>query len=194
MTDKKEAILYKILRPIITVLFKFLFTPKIIGKEKIPKEGRIVLAGNHTHIFDSLFLISCTKRCIHFLAKKELWIGVKKILFGNMGLIPVDRKNGDPKALESAIEYLNDEKVIGIFPEGTTEKVKGKLLPFKRGAVTMAKETNTKIIPFAIKGDYKLFSKNLTIIFGEELEVIGEIKPEIKRLEGVIDDLLRGDL
>ena len=50
MKQDKEAILYRIIRPIITVVFKYLFTPKIIGKENIPKEGRIILAGNHTQI------------------------------------------------------------------------------------------------------------------------------------------------
>ena len=32
----KDALLYKITRPIITVLFKLFFTPKIIGKENNP--------------------------------------------------------------------------------------------------------------------------------------------------------------
>ena len=101
--------------------------------------------GNHTHIFDSLLLISTTKRSIHFLAKNELWKGSKKIIFSNLGLIPVNRKAKDHKALESAINYLNNDKLIGIFPEGTTEKGKG-MLPFKIGAIKMAKETNSKIL------------------------------------------------
>ena len=88
----KDALLYKITRPIITVLFKLFFTPKIIGKEYIPKSGKVILAGNHTSNFDCLLLISSTKRNIHFLAKKELWNGPKKIIFANMGLISVDRK------------------------------------------------------------------------------------------------------
>ena len=62
----KDVLLYKILRPIIKVLFRIIWTPKYYGLENIPKEGRIVLAGNHTNILDSVFLISCTKRNIHF--------------------------------------------------------------------------------------------------------------------------------
>ena len=42
-------------------------------------------------------------------------------------------------ALTVAEEYLNNEKLIGIFPEGTTEKEVGKMLPFKMGVIKMAR-------------------------------------------------------
>ena len=35
----------------------------------------------------------------------------------------------------------------------------------------MAKEANSKIVPFAIKGEYKLFKKKLIIEFGKPLDV-----------------------
>lgn len=190
----EDVLFYKIIRPIITLFFPLLFKPKIIGKENIPNTGAVVLAGNHTHIFDCLLLISSTKRCIHFLAKKELWSGIKKIIFANLGLIPVDRKKKDHKSLEEAEKYLNNEKVIGIFPEGTTEKEKGKMLPFKMGAIKMAKDTNTKIVPFAIKGDYKLFSKTLSITFGKPIEVRNEdLEVEKERLRACVKALIEGD-
>ena len=167
----KDAILYKILRPMAKGLFFLLYTPKIVGRENIPAKGRIILAGNHTHILDSIFLMSSTRRCIHFLAKKELWSGFKKILFGNMGLIPVDRSIHDHSSLQTAEEYLKNEKVIGIFPEGTTRKGRKHLLPFKIGAVKMAHDTDTMIVPFAITGKYKIFSRNLKIVFDKPYKI-----------------------
>ena len=164
-----DVMLYKILRPIVKFLVKILYRPTIIGKGNIPKEGRIILAGNHTNNFDCLLLMSSTKRNVHFLAKDELWKGFKKILFSNMGLIPVNRRQKDHKALEHAYSYLNNEKVIGIFPEGTVSK--NGLLPFKMGAVKMAHETNTKIVPFAITGKYKLFFNELKIVFEEPITI-----------------------
>ncbi len=192
MNKKKESILYIIVRPIITFLFKIFFTPKIIGSKNIPTEGRIILAGNHTSNFDCLLLISCTKRPIHFLAKKELWKGFKKIIFNNLGLIPVDRKNKNHNALVSAEEYLDNEMLIGIFPEGTTEK-EGKMLPFKIGAVKMANDKNSKIVPFVIKGKYKLFSKNLTIEFLKPIKITSNLEIEIKKLEDIIHSKIEGD-
>ena len=182
----KDALLYKITRPIITVLFELFFTPKIIGKENIPKSGKVILAGNHTSNFDCLLLISSTKRNIHFLAKKELWNGPKKIIFANMGLIPVDRKNKDHQALSSSIAYLENNLLIGIFPEGTTEK-EGKMLDFKIGAVKMAKDTNSPIVPFIITGNYKLFSKNLRIEFLKPIMISGDLNHENINLRNIIE-------
>lgn len=182
----KDALLYKITRPIITVLFKLFFTPKIIGKENIPKSGKVILAGNHTSNFDCLLLISSTKRNIHFLAKKELWNGPKKVIFANMGLIPVDRKNKDHQALSSSIAYLENNLLIGIFPEGTTEK-EGKMLDFKIGAVKMAKDTNSPIVPFIITGNYKLFSKNLRIEFLKPIMISGDLNHENINLRNIIE-------
>ncbi|MCI9234001.1 MAG: 1-acyl-sn-glycerol-3-phosphate acyltransferase [Bacilli bacterium] len=192
---KKDALLYRFARPIITVLFKIFFTPKIIGRDNIPNSGRIILAGNHTSNFDCLLLISSTKRSIHFLAKKELWKGPKKIIFGNMGLIPVDRTKKDHSSLEKAEAYLKEEQLIGIFPEGTTEKEKMKMLPFKMGAIKMARDTNTEIIPFSITGDYSLFSRNLKIVFGKPISIIeNNLEREKEKLEETIKTLMRGDL
>lgn len=167
----KKSMLYIIVRPIVSFIFRILFRPTFIGKDKIPKEGRIILAGNHKHNFDCVFLMSSTKREIHFLAKKELWRGPKKIIFANMGLIPVDRSKKNPNALARSIDCLNNEGVIGIFPEATFNNSDEILLPFKIGAVKMAYETNTNIIPFVITGEYKLFSNNLKIEFLDSIEI-----------------------
>lgn len=169
---EKDPRFYKMVRPIVTFLFKFLYRPQIIGKEYIPKEGRIIIAGNHTNNLDCILLISSTKRCIHFLAKDELYKGVKKILFKHhMGIIPVNRRVKDGQSLKKAKIFLNKEMVIGIFPEGTFNKSNNPILPFKIGAVKMAHDTNTKIIPFVIKGKYKLFQRKIRIIFFSPVEI-----------------------
>ena len=149
--------LYKIVMPILTFLFKIFYRPKYIGLDNIPKEGRVVLAGNHTNILDCILLGGATKRVIHYLAKDELTKGFKKIIFNNMGIIPVNRRIHDKNALKSAIEMLNKNEVIGIFPEGTINRTDDIIMPFKIGAVKMAYESKSLIVPFTITGKYKLF-------------------------------------
>lgn len=180
---------YKLLRPILKSHFKFFYKPTIIGIDNIPKNGRVILAGNHIDNLDCLLLISSTKRHIHFLAKKELFTGIKGIIFSNLGLIPVDRDKKNPNAIKDAEMYLNNDKVIGIFPEGTTEKGRG-LLPFKLGAVKIANDTNTSIVPFKIMGRYKVFRKSITIVFGNKLRVeTDNLLLENKRLRDIINEL-----
>ncbi len=189
----KESMLYIIVRPIVTFLFKLFYRPNIIGKEKIPKNGRIILAGNHKNNFDCVILMSSTKRCIHFLAKDELWKGAKKIIFAHMGLIPVNRREKSHHSLVLAEEYLKDEHVIGIFPEGTFNRTKEVVMPFKIGAVKMAYDTDTPIIPFTITGDYRIFSKNLKIEFLDPIKISGDdLAGENERLRNIIKDKLEG--
>lgn len=167
-------ILYKILRPLIVLFTKVFLHPKFIGLENIPKDSNYILAGNHTNNLDCFLLITASKKDVHFLAKYELFKGLKGILFGNLGLIPVDRKNHTTKAFDKSLEYLNDNKVIGIFPEGTYPKNGEKLLDFKTGVVRMSKMSNTLIIPFIITGKYRLFSNTLSIEFLKPYKVNSE--------------------
>lgn len=187
----KDTLLYKIVRPIITFLFKILYRPVIIGKENIPKNGRIVIAGNHTNNLDCIMLISSTKRCVHFMAKDELYKGFKKIIFKNMGIIPVNRRQKDHRSLKIAKDFLNKEMVIGIFPEGTFNRTNDVILPFKIGAVKMAADTSSKIIPFVIKGKYKIFRKSVRIVFFKPIEVNSDdLDLENKRLMDFISEKL----
>ncbi len=184
-----DSRLYKVLRPIIKLLTNTFLRPTYVGLENIPKKGSIILAGTHTNNLDCFLLISSTKRSVHFLAKDELWKGPKKILFSNLGLIPVNRRRKDHNALVKAEEYLNQDCVIGIFPEGTIGKK--RLLPFKIGAVKMASDTNTKIVPFTITGKYKLFSKDLKITFGHPLTINkNDLDKENKKLRNTILNML----
>lgn len=163
----KDPLLYKIVRPIGKVLFKIVYRPKVIGSEFIPKNGRIIIAGNHKNNLDCMMLLISTKRCVHFLAKDELFKGKMGWFFKAIGLIPVNRRTKDGKALKEAIGYLENDKVIGIFPEGTHNKSNDVILPFKIGAVKMSKDADSQIVPFVIKGEYKKFRKGVRIIFFE---------------------------
>lgn len=166
-----ESRFYNFIRPILTFLFKIVFKPNIIGIENIPNEGKIIIAGNHTNMLDCILVMCATKRQIHFLAKDELWKFPQNIIFSNLGLIPVNRKTKDSNCLKLASYYLNNELVIGIFPEGTRNKTDKLLLDFKFGAVSLASKSDAYIIPFAITGDYCFRSKNLKIEYSKPFKI-----------------------
>ncbi len=165
--------LYKVLRPFLKTLFYILFQPRIKGKENIPKEGGAVIAGNHVFVIDPFLIGCCTKRCLHFLAKYEIY-NTKFIsyLMNKAGMIPVHRQRKDHAALESAEEYLKAGALIGIFPETTIIKPKGvRILPFRMGAIKMAYDTNVPVIPVTINGKYIPIFGKLQIIVHEPFYV-----------------------
>lgn len=166
---KSSNIFYKIFSPIVSILFYIIFLPKVKGEENIPKKKGAIIAGNHKSNLDCFMVILSTKRCIHFLAKAELFkLSFFNWFFSNSGLIPVYRNGKDKKALERAIEYLKNGELVGVFPEGRLNKSSTHtLLPFKIGAVKMAKKTGCPIIPFAINGRYIPFAHSIEIVFGK---------------------------
>lgn len=180
----KESFLYKIIRPIVTFLFKIFYRPKIIGRENLVSDAKMLLVGNHTSNLDCVLVMSITKRPIHFLAKIELFKGIKGLLFRNMGLIPVDRSKHNPEAISTSEEYLKDGKVVLLFPEGTLGR--GKLLPFKLGACKIANNTNTLITPFVIKGKYKMFKNDLSIEILKPIKISDDIENSNNKLRNLI--------
>lgn len=192
----KGEIGYSLLTPIMRVLFRFYYNPKIINKEVIPKEGPILIVGNHKHIYDQCLTIMATKRVIHYMAKKEYFDGKMACFFKLVGCIPVDRSIKDHNATDKALKVLNSGGAIGLFPEGTRNKTKDVfLLPFKFGTVSMAKKTNATIIPFGLTGDYKFRSKNLTIRYGTPFKVGDmDLEDANKKLYEEVERLMRENL
>ena len=195
MNKLKTPLGYKIATHVLGPIFKFYYNPTIIGKENIPKDGAILVCGNHKHIMDQCLSIISTKRFLCYMAKKEYFDGPFAWFFKWVGCIPVNRSIKDSNAKEKAIEYLEKGGAIGIFPEGTRNKTKDFLLPFKFGAVSMASKTNAKIVPFGITGDYKFRSKNLVARFGTPFE-IGDMSLEEanKKLETEIGNLMKKNI
>lgn len=154
---------YRIMRALLSPIYKFWYRPKIEGKENILEEGSIILAGNHIHIMDQCNVIVSTKRKLHYMAKKE-YFDDKKVawFFRFVGCIPVDRKKKDTDAKEKAIEVLNEGHALGIFPEGTRNGLKEEKI----------KEIYNKyFFEMSYKKFYKKIKKNKTsfVLYLEEL-------------------------
>lgn len=194
MKNKDKMYAYRILKPILGPIFKLYYNPTIIGKENIPKDGPILIVGNHKHLFDQCLAIIATKRPIHYMAKKEYFDGKFAWFFKLVGCIPVDRNRKDEDAKSKALEVLNSGYALGLFPEGTRNKTEKFLLPFKYGAVSMAEKTNAYLVPFGITGDYTFRSKNLTIRFGEPFKVSSDLETANKKLEKEVSRLMRENL
>ena len=185
--------MYRILRPIIRFLMKTFYCIEIINNDNIPVSGNCILAGNHKSNFDGFLLLSCTKRTIRFMAKKELFDKFP-LFFKSFGLIPVDRKRKNKEAMDEARKVLENNEIIGIFPEGTFNKTEYIVMPFKMGAVKLALDTNSPIVPFAIINNYKLFRRSVKIIFGKPYYITNtnDLKKENIILMNKVINLLKG--
>ena len=167
---------YKLLKPFVKMYYILKFHPTIIGKENIPKSGPIVICGNHKHVHDQYNILIVTPRVVHYMAKDEYFKGPHAWFYKLGGCISVDRSIHDEKAKSEAMKVLESGGALGIFPEGTRNKTLGTidevdLLPFKYGAVSLAKKTNALIVPFGISGEYTGKKGNLVTRIGKPFSV-----------------------
>jgi len=189
---KENKKLYRFLKVICTGLLKLLYRPTVLGKENIPDNEPVVFAGNHIMAIDPVVVMTSTDKMVHYMAKKEIFKGLHGKILEEIGIIKIDRSRNNPLAIQEAIVALENGSSIGIFPEGTRNKTKEELLKFKQGAVAIAKQANCRIIPFALKGKYKLFKKGIILEFGKPIDVSKmEIKEATEHLREEVLNLLR---
>ena len=173
-----------------------LYSTKIItkGLEKVP-DGTIVVISNHISNVDPLVMNQVyRKRDLIFASKKSLF---KVPFFGRMihkiGYLKFDRVDSlkDLSEIKRGVEWVKNGVSLVIYPEGTRNKTEDPLLPFKFGAVSMAKKTGALIVPFAISGEFKIGSNNnLIVSLGEPFKVNGDLEEANNHLRDIILDLL----
>ncbi|MFE9249150.1 lysophospholipid acyltransferase family protein [Streptomyces sp. NPDC007088] len=131
------------------------------GSENIPRTGGAVVVSNHISyldfIFDGLAALP-QKRLVRFMAKESVFQNkVSGPLMRGMKHIPVDRDQGE-KAYAHALESLRSGEIVGVFPEATISP-SFTLKTFKTGAVRMAQEAGVPIVPMAVWGTQRLWTK-----------------------------------
>ena len=158
-----------VVRFILRVFFTIFFRVSITGRENIPAKGAALLCSNHIAELDMFFIGYRLKRIIHYMAKEELFkIPLVRSFIRWAGAFPVKRGAGDVGAIKTALKLLKDGHIVGIYPEGTrrARKKPEKEIKIKPGAAMLAIKTGVPIIPVAIEGTYKPFSR-VKLIFGK---------------------------
>jgi 1-acyl-sn-glycerol-3-phosphate acyltransferase len=133
------------------------------GVENIPREGGAILAMNHIGYLDFALIGTCAlpvKRYVRFMAKRELFDNkVAGPLLRGMHHISVDRSSGSASFV-AALRALRAGEIVGIFPEGTIS-VSFELKEFKSGAVRLAIGADVPIIPVAVWGSQRIWTKKV---------------------------------
>ncbi|MDK1347576.1 lysophospholipid acyltransferase family protein [Streptomyces sp. 378] len=153
------------------------------GSENIPRSGGAVLVSNHISyldfVFDGLAALP-QKRLVRFMAKESVFRHkISGPLMRGMKHIPVDRKQGEA-AYAHALDSLRSGEIIGVFPEATISQ-SFTLKSFKSGAARLAQEAGVPLIPMAVWGTQRLWTKGqprnfkrshipITIRVGEAIE------------------------
>ncbi|OGG56225.1 MAG: hypothetical protein A3F84_10165 [Candidatus Handelsmanbacteria bacterium RIFCSPLOWO2_12_FULL_64_10] len=174
---------YRVCWWIALFLTRVFFRLKVIGAERIPASGGVVLASNHCCYADPVFIGVSTRRVLHFLAKREAF---DWLLFGplirRLNALPITRGMADLRALSSVEEALRRGGAVLMFPEGTRRK-DGRLGPARSGVGFVAARMRAPVVPVYISGTARVFRsllrrQRVVVHFGPPLRIEGFILPE----------------
>nr|WP_049786697.1 lysophospholipid acyltransferase family protein [Evansella cellulosilytica] len=166
------------------------FRVRVIGKENIPEHGSVLLCSNHIHELDPPFVGAFIKRQTRYMAKAELFEKpILKSLLPKLGAFPIRRGMSDRQALRTGLKLLSEEQMIGVFPEGTRSKT-GTLGKGLAGVGFFALRSNAQVVPCAIIGNYKLFSK-ITIVYGSPVDM-ETLREQRATAEEATDKIMEG--
>ena len=148
-------------------IFRLGFTPMTVnwcGHPTLKKKKIMVV--NHTSYIDVLILLALFREPMSFIGKKELLRApLLRKFIKYLDFIPIDRDNllnseADIKHIEASFDRVS---TIVIFPEGTFSYATG-IRPFKSGAFKIAVETQSAVIPIAIRGARSLLRGNTWLL------------------------------
>jgi 1-acyl-sn-glycerol-3-phosphate acyltransferase len=163
------------------------------GRERLKKGKSYIYVSNHTSFLDLPGLRLLIPGEFRPIAKKEL---LKLPVFGlivKTATVVVDRSNAQSrkKSMEEIRETLSHGIPALIFAEGTQNRTKEILQPFKDGAFRIAIETQLPIIPLTVIGAGKLMPPGtaqlrpgkIKIIVGKEINVTGLTLENVQTLK-----------
>ncbi|PFG48061.1 1-acyl-sn-glycerol-3-phosphate acyltransferase [Amycolatopsis sulphurea] len=134
---------------------------RVEGAEHVPARGGAVIACTHVSYLDFIYCglgARPSKRLVRFMAKHEVFDHrIAGPLMRGMHHIPVDRSAGRASYAE-AVERLRAGQVVGVFPEATISR-SFTVKQLKTGAVRMAADAGVPVVPMAVWGTQRLWTK-----------------------------------
>jgi 1-acyl-sn-glycerol-3-phosphate acyltransferase len=180
------------------VPMRLLYRTRTMHKERFPRDGACIVAGNHASYVDPVLLALVRYRPIRFLAKSELFASpVLGWLVRGCRAFPIHRGRADREAIRLAEEILGSGGAVGIFPEGT--RVGGELGEAFGGVALIALRADVPIVPVGLNGTDRIMpagarvprAPRVTIVFGEPI-VPGDFPdgPRRERVRAITDTLM----
>jgi 1-acyl-sn-glycerol-3-phosphate acyltransferase len=146
-----------------TIIFRVIFRTHIVGRERVPRQGGLLVACNHISFADPPMLGVAVPRPVEFMTMAEMfrkpWMAK---LMRTIGSFPVDRSRVDHRAAREAVRRLRAGHCLAIFPEAGIRLGERSVLGgdpvFKPGAGSIALLGGAAILPVIVRDTRKPYN------------------------------------
>ncbi len=185
----KQTFGVRLLRGTLLLLMRILFRIEHHGSENIPSEGPLILAANHVTYFDPPWISVRVYRTVRIMTWDKLFVPPAGWILRWFGAFPVSLSNPESSAYRAALRVLRRGEALMIFPEGGRSP-DGSLMPFKSGAARLALRTGAAIVPVAVHGGERVWSKKMVFPRPAKVHIyyLPPIRPE--QFPGNADELI----
>ena len=157
--SKDMSARYRLFRRVMVALGRLLFGFAVVGTEKVPSNGPLIVAANHRRYADPVLVCMAVPRRIQWMGKKELFAFPFDKFFYFIGTFPVDREKGGRAALKTSLGLLASGWALGIFPEGTRRQDYDPDHTPKSGVGMLAARASVPILPVFVDKVPNLFER-----------------------------------
>jgi len=131
--------------------YRGLFGMRVEGREHLITEGPVLVASNHQSYLDPPLIGNLYQDEMVYLARKSLFKGFFRWLYGQWNAIPVDQDRPDMASLKTIIRMLKEGHRVLVFPEGS-RTLDGSLGEAAPGIGLIAAKSAVPIQPIRIRG------------------------------------------
>ncbi len=142
-----KRLVYSTLASLIKLAMKGLFRLRVEGLENVPDGGGLLVA-RHRSYWDITLLIAAIglRRHILFIARRTLMRNPLIRPFIKHFTIPIDRDRFGKADFRRITDALQAERLVGIFPEGTTRES----AEVRLGVIRFAERTGQPFVPICL--------------------------------------------
>ncbi len=159
------------------------FRLRVVGADRVPLTGGVLLAANHSSYLDIPMLGLGLPRQADFMGKVELFRHpASGWLYRRLGAFAVDRGQRAREGLKEGVRRLRAGRLVVIFPEGGRSD-DGRLRNGLPGIGYMVAESGCPVVPAYIAGAARALPAGsarvrftpITVVIGEPIDFSNEI-------------------
>jgi 1-acyl-sn-glycerol-3-phosphate acyltransferase len=165
---------------------------------RFPRSGRLIVVGNHNAALEAAMMVVLSPRIVELIATGEIPLDPRYArLIHTYGIIPIQRGQMDRVALNSALDVLKQEGVVGIFPEGGIWE--SQIKKGRTGVAWLSYMSGAPVLPIgfggidgALAAAFKFKRPRLTMNVGELIPAvkIDEARAKKEALQDATDHIM----